>query len=102
MKIPTLSFCKISFQILFLVFLSCDEVAQESCPEPVNGDFISIVEKGEMTVDYIEGLKPSYGLPDDFEISYDIQIYSVTYKTTDPNGKEAIASGAIYLSLIHI
>ena len=99
MKIPTLSFCKISFQILFLVFLSCDEVAQESCPEPVNGDFISIVEKGEMTVDYIKGLKPSYGLPDDFEISYDIQIYSVTYKTTDPNGKEAIASGAIYIPL---
>ena len=99
MKISRNTFYKISFHILFLMFISCDETIQESCPEPKFGDFISIVDKGEMTIDYIEGLKPSYGLPDDFEISYDIQIYSVDYKTTDPNGNEAIASGAIYIPM---
>ena len=99
MKISRNTFYKISFHVLFLMFISCDETIQESCPEPKFGDFISIVDKGEMTIDYIEGLKPSYGLPDDFEISYDIKIYSVDYKTTDPNGNEAIASGAIYIPM---
>ena len=72
MKISKNTFYKLSLHILFLMFISCDETIQESCPEPKFGDFISIVDKGEMTIDYIEGLKPSYGLPDDFEISYDI------------------------------
>tara|TARA_B000000557_G_scaffold32305_1_gene23629 strand:- start:692 stop:1888 length:1197 start_codon:yes stop_codon:yes gene_type:complete len=99
MKISKNTFYKLSLHILFLMFISCDETIQESCPEPKFGDFISIVDKGEMTIDYIEGLKPSYGLPDDFEISYDIKIYSVDYKTTDPNGNEAIASGAIYIPM---
>ena len=99
MKILKNTFSKRSFVILFVIFISCDENLQESCPEPKFGDFISIVDKGEMTIDYIEGLKPSYGLPDDFEISYDIKIYSVDYKTTDPNGNEAIASGAIYIPM---
>ena len=99
MKILINTFSKRSFVILFVIFISCDENLQESCPEPINGEFISVVDKGEMTIDYIEGLKPSYGLPDDFEISYDIKIYSVDYKTTDPNGNEAIASGAIYIPM---
>jgi len=99
MKISRNTFYKISLHVLFLMFISCDETIQESCPDPKFGDFISIVDKGEMTIDYIEGLKPSYGLPDDFEISYDIKIYSVDYKTTDPNGNEAIASGAIYIPM---
>ena len=99
MKILINTFSKRSFVILFVIFISCDENLQESCPEPINGEFISVVDKGEMTIDYIEGLKPSYGLPDDFVISYDIKIYSVDYKTTDPDGNEAIASGAIYIPM---
>ena len=99
MKILINTFSKRSFVILFVIFISCDENLQESCPEPINGEFISVVDKGEMTIDYIEGLKPSYGLPDDFVISYDIKIYSVDYKTTDPDGNEATASGAIYIPM---
>ena len=99
MKILINTFSKRCFLILFVIFISCDENLQESCLEPINGEFISVVDKGEMTIDYIEGLKPSYGLPDDFVISYDIKIYSVEYKTTDPDGNEATASGAIYIPM---
>ena len=55
MKISRNTFYKISFHVLFLMFISCDETIQESCPEPKFGDLISIVDKGEMTIDYIEG-----------------------------------------------
>ena len=86
----------ISITLVF-IFVGCDDNSQEACPEAEQGKYTSIRKKGELPASYINDLKPSYGLPDDFNVSYDIIIYAVEYETTDPKGNSVIASGAIYI-----
>ena len=73
----------ISITLVF-IFVGCDDNSQEACPEAEQGKYTSIRKKGELPASYINDLKPSYGLPDDVNVSYDIIIYAVEYETTDP------------------
>ncbi|MEC9006639.1 MAG: prolyl oligopeptidase family serine peptidase [Candidatus Neomarinimicrobiota bacterium] len=84
--------------IAFLtIFIACDDTAKEACPVAEQGKYISVRNAGEMDAQFISDLKPSYGLPDDFSILYDIKVYIVEYETTDPKGNNVIASGAVYV-----
>ncbi len=82
---------------LLTIFIACDDTAKEACPVAEQGKYISVRNAGEMDAQFISDLKPSYGLPDDFSILYDIKVYIVEYETTDPKGNNVIASGAVYV-----
>ena len=85
--------------IFLLLFIACDDEAQEACNEAEQGKILNYASKGVLPADYINSLKPSLGLPDSFSAKYDVKVYSVDYETTDPNGNTAIASGAVYYPL---
>ena len=82
--------------IFLLLFVACDDEAQEACNEAEQGKILNYTSKGVLPADYINSLKPSLGLPDSFSAKYDVKVYSVDYETTDPNGNTVTASGAVY------
>ena len=82
--------------IFLLLFVACDDPAEEVCKEPENGKIVNYTSKGVLPADYINSLKPSLGVPDSFSAKYDVKVYSVDYETTDPDGNAVIASGAVY------
>jgi len=88
---------RIPIFVLLTIFIACDDNEKEACPGAEQGKYISVRNAGEMDAQFISNLKPSYGLPDDFSILYDIKIYAVEYETTDPKGNNVIASGAVYV-----
>ena len=88
---------RIPIFVLLTIFIACDDNEKEACPGAEQGKYISVRNAGEMDAQFISDLKPSYGLPDDFSILYDIKIYAVEYETTDPKGNNVIASGAVYV-----
>ena len=88
---------RIPILALLTIFIACDDTVKEACPVAEQGKYISVRNAGEMDAQFISDLKPSYGLPDDFSILYDIKIYAVEYETTDPKGNNVIASGAVYV-----
>ncbi|MEE3302695.1 MAG: prolyl oligopeptidase family serine peptidase [Candidatus Neomarinimicrobiota bacterium] len=88
---------RIPILALLTIFIACDDTAKEACPVAEQGKYISVRNAGEMDAQFISDLKPSYGLPDDFSILYDIKVYIVEYETTDPKGNNVIASGAVYV-----
>jgi len=88
---------RIPIFVLLTIFIACDDNEKEACPGAEQGKYISVRNAGEMDAQFISDLKPSYGLPDDFSILYDIKVYIVEYETTDPKGNNVIASGAVYV-----
>ena len=88
---------RIPILALLTIVIACDDTAKEACPVAEQGKYISVRNAGEMDAQFISDLKPSYGLPDDFSILYDIKVYIVEYETTDPKGNNVIASGAVYV-----
>ena len=88
---------RIPIFVLLTIFIACDDNEKEACPGAEQGKYISVRNAGEMDAQFISDLKPSYGLPDDFSVLYDIKIYAVEYETTDPKGNNVIASGAVYV-----
>ena len=99
MKKPLLRIRRISIFTLLAIFVACDDTEKEACPIAEQGKYISASKIGDIDAQPIRDLKPSYGLPDDFSILYDIEVYAVEYETTDPKGNSVIASGAIYIPL---
>ena len=81
---------------IFLLF-ACGDKPEESCVAPTGGQFIEVRSMGTIDIQFINDLRPSFGIPESFTAKYDVDVYAVNYATTDPDGKEAIATGAIYI-----
>ena len=96
MKIERFKLTQLFLVISLTLFVACDDPAEEACKEAEQGKIVNYTSKGILSVDYINSLKPSLGLPESFSAQYDVKVYSVDYETTDPNGKTVIASGAVY------
>ena len=96
MRIQRFKSIKTFLVIFSSLFVACDDALEEACKEPEQGKIVNYTSKGVLSADYINSLKPSLGLTDNFSAKYNVRVYSVDYKTTDPSGKNVIASGAIY------
>jgi len=83
--------------ILFFLFACEDKKEDSVCTDPIRGKFINVQEKGTIDANFINDLRPSFGIPETFIAKYDVEVLSVTYTTIDLNGKESVASGAIYI-----
>ncbi|MBT3675221.1 MAG: hypothetical protein HOA15_01625 [Candidatus Marinimicrobia bacterium] len=83
--------------ILFSLFACEDKKEDSVCTDPIQGKFINVQEKGTISAEFINGLRPSFGIPETFVVKYDVAVLSVTYTTVNPDGKETTASGAVYI-----
>ena len=76
MRLKPMYLRKLISVIFLLLFVACDDEAQEACNEAEQGKILNYISKGVLPADYINSLKPSLGLPDSFSAKYDVKVYS--------------------------
>ncbi len=94
---PYLKILQLLWVIIILFIPACGDKPEESCVDPTGGQFIEVRSMGTIDTKFINDLRPSFGIPETFIAQFDVEVFAVTYATTDPDGKEATATGAIYI-----
>ena len=87
--------CKILF--LLIVLTSCHHLEDNSLVEPVigsRGQLESATWLGKFNQSYIQSLLSEQQV--DLTLQYDINVYKIVYKTSDPKGNIVTASGVMF------